>query len=164
MLESVNVSDGKFILIAELTDDQLRFHVKRRIETLAALREASNSVQDQFAAAMYNREIMTPKAAGQMVRSEVRALYPFLAEMYLRQINDEGIVNDLQAAIGRKGAMPVYPMKILADFTAGPEPHVAGVRVVFPSVRGLSRDPAYESVPPSGKLHMGLDSDQFNER
>ena len=115
MLETVNVAPGKFMLIAELQDDQLVFHTKRRIAILAELRKMGTGKRDELVAAMYNRPSVTPAEAGRLMRIQIQDLYPLLAELYLREMHDPTLIGDLQEALGRAEALPRVDRHLFLD-------------------------------------------------
>ena len=105
MLEKHFTSNGNRMLIAEMSDAHLRNMVKLKIAKLGKLQNqmSENSAMSEFQARLYGVETVDVEVAARKSREIITSLYPYLAECYLRGLND--LAEPLRKVIGRNGQL-----------------------------------------------------------
>lgn len=105
MLETHITKDGDSILIAQMSDTHLRRMI---LLILNGIREVKGKSLDEsldpYQSALYEIKNIEPKDAAVINRMAIQRLYPYLAEAFLR--NMDNIRDDLIDVIGRDEALP----------------------------------------------------------
>lgn len=105
MLERHFTRDGNQMLIAEMDDNHLQNLVKLKIAQLGKLQGqmAENPKMSEFQARLYGVETVDVEKAARESRRIIEGLYPYLAELYLRNLTD--LVAPLRRVVGRSGQL-----------------------------------------------------------
>lgn len=105
MLETHYTATGQKLLIAEMSDQHLVNTVKLILDGIEQRNKmlASASGLSEYQAKLYSVEVMDVAAVAKKNRTAIQKLYPYLAELYLRDMHQ--LVPAVQAAVGRAGQL-----------------------------------------------------------
>lgn len=118
MLEQHITKGGEMCLIAQMNDDHLRRMIRLILKAVVEIKSKSETADlDPYQTALYGLRSIDVEDAARVNREAIRKLYPYLAEAYLRGIDD--LRDELRDAIGRSEALP------------GGLPSLSAVSVVF---------------------------------
>lgn len=105
MLETHVTSDGRSVLIAQMNDDHLRNMIRLILKAVREIRAKSEGNDlNPYHAALYGIRNIDPQEAARINREAIRKLYPYLAEAFLRGLDD--LRDEVAEAIGRDSALP----------------------------------------------------------
>lgn len=105
MLEVHRTATGQKLLIAEMGDQHLVNTVKLILNGIEQRNKmlVGASGLSEYQAKLYSVEVLDVAAVAKKNRSAIQQLYPYLAELYLRGMDQ--LVPDVQAAVGRAGQL-----------------------------------------------------------
>lgn len=112
MLHTHVDTEGRKVLIAELDDEALLAVVDRaigRLEDLGRFIAEDDDGASDYLRALYNVPKMDRRIAGITSRQAIEELYPYLAELWLRSLEEDGTLRErLSAILGREGQAQMW--------------------------------------------------------
>lgn len=105
MLETHVTNEGRTLLIAQMDDNHLRNMIRLVLRAIKEVKAKSESADmDPYSAALYGIRSVDPQEAAEMNRAAICKLYPYLAEAFLRGMDD--LRDEVVSVIGRDSALP----------------------------------------------------------
>lgn len=134
MLEEHRTKDGNVMLIAEMTDSHLKNTIKLFIRKMMEVRHACATQPElgPMERAMYGISEADPTEGGRLLRVITQKLYPYLAELFLRGIDEDSEIRLalVEAVGGRSHAVVGAVIRLVSniddddlDDTWGHDPH-----------------------------------------
>lgn len=89
MLERHTTRDGQTMLIAQMENSHLMNYINMRLRKMLEVKESARIIPtDNYTRRLYGLRAVTEEEAADVNRMALMALYPYLAEAYLRGLDE----------------------------------------------------------------------------